>query len=210
MSAAPFTTLAQPAERAEVIGGSDFLAFTDRADTPEAALAQLAAVRARHPDATHHCWAYRIGGLYRFNDDGEPGGTAGAPILRAIEGQGLDHVMAVVVRHYGGTKLGTGGLVRAYGGVTAECLRVADRLLVRPRVTVTARAPFAHASALYRALEGFEAERGAEAYSESGLTLPVSLFPEDLPAFRAALRDATRGQADVEGPEGTPTDDGSP
>ncbi len=77
--------------------------------------------------ATHNCWAYRIGQDYRFNDDGEPGGTAGRPILQAIEGQGVDRVVVVVTRWYGGIKLGAGGLARAYGGTAAECLRLAER-----------------------------------------------------------------------------------
>ena len=116
----PFTTLAAPHRFDAVIENSEFLAFAERADSPEQALAQLAALRARYPDATHHCWAYRIGGAYRFNDDGEPGGTAGAPILRAIEGQGVDHVMVIVVRFYGGVKLGTGGLVRPSGTASSS------------------------------------------------------------------------------------------
>ena len=65
------------------------------------------------PEATHNCWAYKIGQEYRFNDDGEPGGTAGRPILQAIEGQGMDRVAVLVVRWFGGVKLGAGGLVRA-------------------------------------------------------------------------------------------------
>ena len=126
----PFTTLAAPHRFDAVIENSEFLAFAERADSPEQALAQLAALRGRYPEATHHCWAYRIGGAYRFNDDGEPGGTAGAPILRAIEGQGVDHVMVIVVRFYGGVKLGTGGLVRAYSGTAARS-RIASRRFSR-------------------------------------------------------------------------------
>ncbi|GHF52039.1 putative IMPACT (imprinted ancient) family translation regulator [Deinococcus metalli] len=95
----PFTTLDRPHHLGEVVGGSQFLAFAERADTPQDALSQLAAVKARYPDATHHAWAYRIGPATRFSDDGEPGGTAGAPILRAIHGQDLDHVIVVVVRY---------------------------------------------------------------------------------------------------------------
>src|SRR3546814_18000784 len=75
------------------------------------------------PDATHNCWAWRIGDDYRSNDDGEPAGTAGRPILAAIDGQGMDRVVVVVTRWFGGIKLGAGGLVRAYGGTAAECLR---------------------------------------------------------------------------------------
>ena len=83
---APFTTLAGPHRHDVVTLNSEFLAFAERADTPEEALAQLAALRGRYPDATHHCWAYRIGPLYRFGDDGEPGGTAGANGAAAAAG----------------------------------------------------------------------------------------------------------------------------
>lgn len=194
----PFTTLAAAHRHDAVIENSEFLAFAERADTPEAALAQLAALRTRYPDATHHCWAYRIGAAYRFGDDGEPGGTAGAPILRAIEGQDVDHVMVVVVRYYGGVKLGTGGLVRAYGGTAAECLRTAPRLDVRPRQTVQVSVPFEHLSGLYHLLGQWDTQRGEETYTATGVTLPVKVYPEDVDAFRAALRDATRGSAVVD------------
>ncbi|WP_027461474.1 IMPACT family protein [Deinococcus murrayi] len=194
---APFTTLAEGHCHSAVIENSEFLAFAGRADTPEEALAQLAALRERYPDATHHCWAYRIGPLYRFSDDGEPGGTAGAPILRAIEGQGLNHVMVVVVRYYGGVKLGTGGLVRAYGGTAAECLRTAPRLEVRPRQPLTVRVPFEHLSVLYHLLGTFDTVRGEEAYTASGVELRVEVYPEDAAAFAAALRDGTRGAGEA-------------
>lgn len=180
-----------------MIENSEFLAFAERADTPEAALGQLAALRGRYPDATHHCWAYRIGGAYRFNDDGEPGGTAGAPILKAIEGQGVDHVMVVVVRFYGGVKLGTGGLVRAYGGTAAECLRTAPKLEVRPRQALTVSVPFEHLSQLYHVLGSFDVLKGEEEYTAAGVRLTVQTFPEDASAFSTALRDATRGAAEV-------------
>jgi putative IMPACT (imprinted ancient) family translation regulator len=182
---APFVTLAGPHRHDAVVENSEFLAFAERADTPEEALAQLAARRARSPDATHHCWAYRIGAAYRSSDDGEPGGTAGAPILRAIEGQGLDHVMVVVVRYY--------------GGAAAECLRTAPRAEVRPRQPLTVRVPFEHLSRLYHLLGTFDTERGEEAYTASGVELAVQVDPEDVAAFTAALRDATRGAAGVEG-----------
>ncbi|QOG07611.1 YigZ family protein [Aureimonas sp. OT7] len=78
--------------------------------------------------ATHNCSAWRIGQAYRFDDDGEPAGTAGKPILQAIDGQGLDRVAVVVTRWFGGILLGGGGLVRAYGGAAAQCLRQAEKL----------------------------------------------------------------------------------
>lgn len=188
-----FVTLAAPAESVMVVQGSEFLTYATRADTPDEALAFLQACREQHPDATHHCWAYRIGGAYRFSDDGEPGGTAGAPILRTIEGQGMDHVVVVVVRYYGGTKLGAGGLVRAYSGATAECLRGGPRLTVRPRVMVSAHVPFEHLSTLHRVLAEHDVDRVGEAYDETGLTVTVRLLETDEAAFRTVLRDATRG-----------------
>lgn len=199
---APFTTLATLAEAFRhdaVIENSEFLAFAKRADTPEQALEQLAALKQRYPDATHHCWAYKIGGAYRFNDDGEPGGTAGAPMLRAIEGQGVDHVMVVVVRFYGGTKLGTGGLVRAYGGTAAECLRLAPKLQVKPRQRLSVSVPFESLSALYHLLGQFDTVKGEEEYTASGVQLAVQVYPEEAEAFAVALRDATRGAGEIVG-----------
>jgi len=79
------------------------------------------------PSANHNCWAWRIGQNYRFNDDGEPTGTAGKPILQAIDGQRVDNVVVLVIRWFGGILLGSGGLMRAYGGTAASCLRQAEK-----------------------------------------------------------------------------------
>jgi uncharacterized YigZ family protein len=199
-----FTTTAALHRHDTVIEGSEFIALAARADTPEEALAWVKSIRAERPDATHVCWAYQIGSVYRFSDDGEPGGTAGQPILRAIGGQGLDHVAVAVIRYYGGTRLGTGGLSRAYGNTAAECLRSAPKLNVRPRVSVQAQVPFGQVSTLYHLLSAYDLERGAEEYGQAGLTLALQLYPEDVDAFSAALRDATRGAGDltVSGPSG--------
>jgi uncharacterized YigZ family protein len=77
--------------------------------------------------ANHNCWAWRVGQTYRFSDDGEPSGTAGKPILQAIDGQMLDGIAVIVIRWFGGILLGSGGLVRAYGGTAAACLRAAEK-----------------------------------------------------------------------------------
>lgn len=82
--------------------------------------------------ATHNCWAWRMGQNYRFSDDGEPSGTAGKPILQAIDGQQLDNIVVVVTRWFGGILLGSGGLMRAYGGTAAMCLRQAEKTEVIP------------------------------------------------------------------------------
>ena len=112
--AAMLDTLAAPASHALEIKHSRFLAQACPINSAAEALAFFDAVST--PDATHNCWAYRYGNEYRSSDDGEPAGTAGRPILAAIDGQGYDRVAVVVTRWYGGIKLGAGGLVRAYGG----------------------------------------------------------------------------------------------
>ncbi len=109
---------------AEKTKGSRFLAHVLPCETSELAKEQLEAIRKKYPDASHHCWAWQGASRddYRYSDDGEPSGSAGKPIHNAIVGRTLVGVMVVVVRYFGGTKLGTGGLVRAYGGCAAEAL----------------------------------------------------------------------------------------
>ncbi len=189
-------TLAAPHALEVEIKQSRFLARAARADGREAALAHLE--RVREPRASHNCWAYKVGQDYRFHDDGEPGGTAGQPILRAIEGQGLDHVVVVVARWFGGIKLGAGGLVRAYGGTAAECLRVAPRVELHPRRTLRVAAPFEVLGALYPILESHGVERGAEAYSAEGVSLELRVRADRAEALERALRDATRGRVRIE------------
>src|ERR1044071_1145075 len=102
-----FLTVGEAAETHTTIKGSLFISRCTRALTAQAALAFVQSVRAQHPDATHNCWAYRIDtNEYRFNDDGEPGGTAGQPIFQAIVGMNLEQIVVVVTRYYGGVKLG--------------------------------------------------------------------------------------------------------
>lgn len=188
-------TLAAAHRLEQELKKSRFIAIAAPAASRDEALAFVEAVR--QPDATHNCWAYRIGQEYRFSDDGEPGGTAGQPILRAIDGQGLDHVVVVVTRYFGGVKLGAGGLVRAYGGTAAGCLREAPRLVVRPMVTVMLVAPFEAVGAVYPVLSQHGATKKAERYTDAGFELEVELEQDRLAGFEQAVRDATRGRGSV-------------
>src|SRR5690625_7930527 len=97
-------------EHLETVKGSRFIAWVAPAATEEEAQQLLDRARAQHPDATHHCSAWRIGETVRFSDDGEPGGTAGRPMLEVLLKRDLMNVAAVVVRYFGGTRLGAGGL----------------------------------------------------------------------------------------------------
>ncbi len=122
--------------------GSRFLAWVFHAPDNEAFEARLAELYEEHPKARHHCWAWRIGKAYRFNDDGEPGGTAGRPMLQVMEGSELEDVAAICVRYFGGVKLGTGGLARAYSGATAIALQEAGSRTLEARSTMKMEMPF--------------------------------------------------------------------
>jgi len=189
-------TLAAVATHAIEIRHSRFLARAAPARDAGSALAFLAAIADR--DATHNCWAYRIGAEYRSSDDGEPAGTAGRPILAAIDGQGFDQVMVVVTRWYGGIKLGAGGLVRAYGGAAAECLRTATRRPLVVMADVTVHAAFDDLGAVHAALAAHDAVRRDEAFDSDGVRLRVSLPADRVDALALRLRDATRDRARVE------------
>ena len=192
-------TLAVPAQAALEARRSRFIAHAAPVETADAAMAWIAG--ASDPQATHNCWAWRIGDAYRFNDDGEPGGSAGRPILAAIDGQGVDRVAVLVVRWYGGTNLGVGGLVRAYGGVAAECLRTAPRRpLVHWRET-TLHCDFALAAAVHDLLARAGAEKTGESFDEHGLHLSMRVPASSYPELAERLRDLSRGAASLDDPE---------
>ena len=174
---------------------SRFLAQAATAASPDAALAFLAEVA--DPGATHNCWAYRIGAEYRSSDDGEPAGTAGRPILAAIDGQGIDQAVVVVTRWYGGIKLGAGGLVRAYGGAAAECLRTAPRRMLVTLRELELRAGFEDIGAVHAVLAAAGAEKLRETFDAEGVLMLVSVAECAVDDLRERLRDSTRDRARV-------------
>ena len=170
--------------------GSRFFAFVAPAASAEAAARYVEALRKRHPDATHHCFAWRLGApaAERAADAGEPAGTAGAPMLAILRGAGLSDVVAVVVRWFGGTKLGKGGLVRAYGGALRLALDALPtrEVLRRQRLAVTL--PYEKIGAVKRLLQPPAVELAAERYGEA-VELELEVTPEAQPALLAALAD---------------------
>ncbi|MCB1567280.1 MAG: YigZ family protein [Xanthomonadales bacterium] len=186
-------TLARPARLDVDIRKSRFLAQASPVACAEDAMAFLAEVA--DPSATHNCWAWRIGQNYRFSDDGEPASTAGKPILAAIDGQDLDGVMVVVTRWFGGIKLGAGGLVRAYGGTAAECLRRADRIEIIVQAHGWIHCGFEHLGSVHAQLDHYGARKLTESYTANGVQLEVELPRQHLEAMLTTLGDATRGQA---------------
>lgn len=190
------TTLAAEASLQQEIRKSRFLARAAPVQSPEDAAAFIARVGDR--DATHNCWAWRIDPNYRFSDDGEPGGSAGRPILAAIDGQGLDRVVVVVTRWFGGVKLGVGGLVRAYGGCAAECLRLAARRTLVERVQARILCEFPAVPLLYSRLAEFDAQRLSESAGAEGMSLAVEVPGERIDALAEFVRNLTRGRGSVE------------
>ncbi|XP_022739530.1 uncharacterized protein LOC111291784 isoform X2 [Durio zibethinus] len=131
-NAGAYTTIKETVTFKKEIKKSKFIAIAGPISSEQSAHSFLNQVK--DPRATHNCWAYKVGDQYRSYDDGEPSGTAGKPIHSAIVSSGLDRVMVVVIRYFGGIELGTGGLVRAYGGAASECLRNAPTCLVKSKL----------------------------------------------------------------------------
>lgn len=148
-------------------------------------------------DATHNCWAYRINQQYRFNDDGEPSGTAGKPILAAIDGAGFDGVAALVIRHYGGIKLGTGGLARAYGGVIARNLQQAEFVIHQPQQNLQLNIPFQNEQALHQLLKQQQGQIIEQQYTEQGVNFLIQLPKLNHSNFCQRLNDISKGQASI-------------
>jgi uncharacterized YigZ family protein len=146
-------TLAQPVHSDLVIKKSRFIGCVQAVADRAAAQAVVARLRAEHPQAAHVCWALLAGGQSAANDDGEPGGTAGRPMLEVLRRQDLEGVLATVVRYFGGVKLGAGGLVRAYTDAVAQALLGAQKLPLRTMVALRCAVPYALEGLLRRELQ---------------------------------------------------------
>lgn len=186
-------TLAEPAHCQQEIKKSRFIAVAGPVADEAAAKAFIAAQS--DPAANHNCWAWRIGQGYRFNDDGEPSGTAGKPILAAIDGQHLDQVAVVVTRWFGGILLGSGGLIRAYGGTAALCVREAGKVPLIETVAGTLTCGFSDL-ALVQARLGAVAgvQVTVQTFTDSGAILAVSAPQAEAGSVDRLIADLTSGR----------------
>lgn len=180
------------------VKGSRFLAAAAPAASAEAARDFAESERALHRDASHTCWAWRLGDedAFRWSDDGEPSGTAGRPILQEIDGRDLRHVVVAVTRWFGGTKLGTGGLIRAYGGAAGEVL---DRATVveRPIVaTLEIRFPYTLDGPVRGALNRFSLQALDAAYG-ADVQMKVEVPTDTVAELERVLGEVTAGRAIV-------------
>jgi uncharacterized YigZ family protein len=190
-----FITVVSHPARTEIerIKGSRFVADISPADTPGAAAAFIDEVRDREPNASHHCWAFRIAiDAVRASDDGEPAGTAGPPILRRLESASLWQTAIVVSRYYGGTNLGTGGLIRAYGAAAAAAISVARLSEKRRMVAFTLRYPYDLSTIIERVVMSFSGRITSAEYTDV-VYVTVSIPEVSGTVFINAIRNATSG-----------------
>jgi len=193
-----YTTVERDAEHLEVVKGSRFLAWARTVEDEASARGTVEQARATFPDASHHCSAWRTGERLAADDDGEPGGTAGRPMLEVLLKRDLDHVVVVCVRWFGGTKLGAGGLVRAYGGTAAKALDAAGTRFVpdtrRGRVIV----PYPRLDVVHRLLDGWpHLVKGDADFAAGGAALPVELLADDVATLRTRLADVSAGEVEL-------------
>ncbi len=181
----------------EKIKNSRFLASAIPVESEIAAADFIAEMKKEFHDASHNCSAWRIGLggrlKYRFNDDGEPSGTAGRQILKAIEARNLSNICVVVTRYFGGTKLGMGGLMRAYGQLAAEVLKNCEIEKKFVTQTIEFSAGFDFVSVVHNIIKKFKADLKDSRYGDDVLFI-VEIRSKEYSSFRSKLTEATNGQ----------------
>ncbi|TFB12684.1 YigZ family protein [Candidatus Marinimicrobia bacterium MT.SAG.4] len=176
--------------------GSKFIGYISPVQNEQEAKMKLDTVKKKYHDATHNCWAFRVGqgdnikGL--SGDDGEPSGSAGAPMLSVITGADLTNLIVVVTRYFGGTKLGVGGLIRAYGGCVK--LLIENATVIEQTITadVTLLVDYPLLSNVLRAASRFKAEVRQD-HEEGKALVTVSVRLSEVDKFRSEIVDATGG-----------------
>ena len=180
---------------------SRFIALLSPASSHEDVQQQIAAIRKTYHDATHHCSAFRLliddVVIEASSDDGEPSGSAGLPMLHQLAGRELCNVLAVVVRYYGGTNLGVGGLVRAYSDAVSEALEQAIIATQRLMAHIAIRFPVEVNSSVMSTVHRFSAHVDRLVY-EDPVRMDITLPPSQIEAFRTTITEATGARMELE------------
>ena len=190
-----YKTIASAGSFEQILQKSTFIALAAAAQNEQQALAVINSQKKRYPDARHHCWAYRLGPAgenVRCSDDGEPQGTAGQPMLAVFQREHVTNVLCVVTRYFGGIKLGTGGLVRAYQGMVKlglETLPTREHM-IPARVEVVLDYP--HITVFRRLLPDYRATVASENFGVDA-TYELLLPDQNIPALETALTELTDG-----------------
>ncbi len=196
-----FTTVGDDGVFSFETRGSEFVGYVSRASDEDDAERFVDEVRDEHPDATHHVYAYRVGAddaplSERYDDAGEPSGSAGKPVLNVLQGEEVENVIAVVVRYYGGTKLGYGGLVSAYSDATKGALEDAGTKTTVPKETVHVKVGYDDSGTARGIIESegfeFDADYGNE------VVFVVRPPRESVDDLKDRLLSATSGRARLE------------
>ncbi len=197
MQTSPYHIPAAPAETELLVVNSRFIASLSPAFSVEEARAFQKSIRQRYSDATHHVPAFVIGHgnsvITHCSDDGEPSGTAGRPALAVLQGSGLGDAAVVVTRYFGGTLLGTGGLVKAYGDAVREVLKLVRRAVKVPTTTIGVQLPYALFEQVQR-LAAAHAGEQLESQFLADVTLVMRFRDEQLDAFLKQLSNLSAGQ----------------
>jgi len=189
----PLYTLEKPHHLEEEIKKSRFLTRAFPLASMEDFALILADIKAEGP-TTHHCFAWKFDSNFRFSDDGEPSGTAGRPILAAIEGRDCDRIAIIVTRWYGGTKLGTGGLARAYGGGAARLLAQASLVEIVAVSEHELHIPFTFWPRFEKAIDDFSGRIHEQNFDALGVKVTVTLPQDKTEDLAQFLRDISRGK----------------
>lgn len=196
----PYRTVARDVEYEIEVKRSVFRCTLARVGDEDAARAVVADVRKRHWDARHHCTAYVIGTaprVERSNDDGEPAGTAGAPMLEVLRRRDLTDTLAVVTRYFGGVLLGTGGLVRAYGSAVSGAVDKAGVLRREPVALLEVATDHTRGGSLDHALRAAGRDVRDVAYTADGVRIELAVPVAEVAELRRWLADTTGGTAAV-------------
>ncbi len=197
MQTSPYHIPAAPAETELLVVNSRFIASLSPAFSVEEARAFQKSIRQRYSDATHHVPAFVIGHgnsvITHCSDDGEPSGTAGRPALAVLQGSGLGDAAVVVTRYFGGTLLGTGGLVKAYGDAVREVLKLVRWAVKVPTTTIGVQLPYALFEQVQR-LAAAHAGEQLESQFLADVTLMLRFRDEQLDAFLKQLSNLSAGQ----------------
>ena len=184
-------------ERELIVQKSRFIAIAAPCSSLDQAMHLLKTLEDRK--ASHNCWAFcSSDGYEKCSDDGEPAGTAGRPMLSAIHTESVVDAFVLVIRHFGGIKLGTGGLARAYGQATRDVLRAADRVQIVETVLCRCSVGIGDVGVLYRVAASFTARKLDETFDESNVTVTLELPAEEAGRFEDELGQKTKGTSIVE------------
>jgi uncharacterized YigZ family protein len=186
-----YFNLAKPYQIEYEVKRSKFIACAHQAYTREQALQALELQRTLYPDARHHCWAYLLGSPFQavsmaMYDDGEPSGTAGKPILNVLQHQDIGNIMIIVVRYFGGVKLGAGGLVRAYSSAAQLLIDSLEKIPYVAKVDLTLHCEFSQEQYIRHLAKQFEGEVKACEYQQA-VRITVSLPEQNVEPFQNAL-----------------------